>query len=51
MPALTRQQKITFAEMRAAGVRGLLIYCSDYKCSHWTTISADIGGGRSTRRL
>jgi hypothetical protein len=31
MPALTR----------AAGVRGLLIYCSDYKCSHWTTMSAD----------
>jgi hypothetical protein len=32
MPALTRQQKITFGEMRAAGV--LLIYCSDFKCSH-----------------
>jgi hypothetical protein len=30
MPALTRQ-KITFGEMRAAGVRGLLVYCSDYK--------------------
>jgi hypothetical protein len=29
MPALTRQKKIAFAEMRAAGVRGLLIYCSD----------------------
>jgi hypothetical protein len=28
MPALNRQKKITFAEMRAAGVRGLLIYCS-----------------------
>jgi hypothetical protein len=39
--ALTRHEKITFAEMRAAGVRGLLIYCSDYKCSHWTTMSAD----------
>src|SRR5258708_39148450 len=39
MAALTR--KITFAEMRAAGVRGVLIYCSDYKCSHWTTISGD----------
>jgi hypothetical protein len=34
-------QKITLAEMRAAGVRGLLIYCSDYHCSHWTTLSAD----------
>jgi hypothetical protein len=40
MPALTRQ-KITLEEMRAAGVRGLLIYCSDYRCSHWTTISGD----------
>jgi hypothetical protein len=29
------RQKITF------GVRGLLIYCSDYKCSHWTAISGD----------
>ena len=36
MPALTRQKKITFGEMRAAGVRGLLIYCSDYKCNHST---------------
>ena len=40
MPDPTRQ-KITFGEMRAAGVRGLLIYCSDYKCSHWTAISGD----------
>jgi hypothetical protein len=41
MPALSRPQKITFAEMRASGVRGLLIYCSDYRCSHSTTISGD----------
>jgi hypothetical protein len=41
MPALTRQKKITFAEMRAGGVRGLLVYCSDYKCSHWIAISGD----------
>jgi hypothetical protein len=34
-------QKITFAEMRSSGVRGLLIYCADYHCSHWTTISGD----------
>ena len=27
-------QKITFGEMRESGVRGVLIYCSDYKCSH-----------------
>jgi hypothetical protein len=44
-PELTRQKKIIFAEMRAAGVRGLLIYCSDYKCGHWTTISGDRGPG------
>ena len=42
MPAVTRpNQKITFAEMRAAGVRGILVYCSDYHCSHWTTLDAD----------
>jgi hypothetical protein len=40
MPEPTRQ-KITFGEMRASGVRGLLIYCSDYQCSHWTAISGD----------
>ena len=42
MSAPTRPTKITFAEMRAAGVRGVLIYCSDYKCSHSTAISADL---------
>jgi hypothetical protein len=44
MPKLTqptREQKITLGEMRSSGVRGLLIYCSDYKCSHWTPISGD----------
>jgi hypothetical protein len=34
-------QKITFAEMRAAGVRGVLIYSSDYRCSHSTCLDAD----------
>jgi hypothetical protein len=29
VPEVTRQQKITFGEMRSSGVRGLLIYCSD----------------------
>jgi hypothetical protein len=38
---MDRPQKITFAEMRASGVRGLLIYCSDYHCSHRTAISGD----------
>ena len=28
--------KITIGEMRAPGVRGLLIYCADYQCSHST---------------
>ena len=36
-----RPQKITFGEMRESGVRGVLIYCSDYKCSHSIAISAD----------
>jgi hypothetical protein len=36
-----RPQKITFAEMRSSGVRGLLVYCSDYHCSHHTGISGD----------
>ena len=35
------RQKITLAEMRAANVRGLLIYCSDYHCSHRTALSRD----------
>jgi hypothetical protein len=34
-------QKITFAEMRDMGVRGLLIYCADYHCSHSLAISGD----------
>jgi hypothetical protein len=38
---LTRQQKITLGEMRGSGVRGVLVYCSDYRCSHSTAISAD----------
>ena len=28
-------------EMRASGVRGLLVYCSDYRCSHSIAISGD----------
>jgi hypothetical protein len=27
---MTHPQKITFGELRASGVRGVLIYCSDY---------------------
>jgi hypothetical protein len=36
-----RPQKITFAEMRDMGVRGVLIYCADYRCSHSIAISGD----------
>jgi hypothetical protein len=28
---MDRPQKITFAEMREMGVRGVLIYCADYR--------------------
>jgi hypothetical protein len=38
---IERPQKITLGEMRTVGVCGLLIYCSDYKRSHWTAISGD----------
>jgi hypothetical protein len=34
-------QKITFGNMRQMGVSGVLIYCSDYHCSHSIEISAD----------
>ena len=34
-------QKITFAEMRDMGIRGLLVYCADYRCSHSIAISGD----------
>jgi hypothetical protein len=38
---MERPQKITFAEMRSSGVRGLPVYCSDYRCSHYIAISGD----------
>jgi hypothetical protein len=41
MTALTRQKKITFGEMREAGADLVLIYCSNYKCSHSIQMSAD----------
>jgi hypothetical protein len=34
-------QKITFGEMRASGVRDVLIYCRDYCCGHHTEASVD----------
>jgi hypothetical protein len=36
-----RPQKITFGDMRKSGVRGVLIYCADYHCSHSVALSAD----------
>jgi hypothetical protein len=33
--------KITLGEMRSSGVRDLLVYCADYKCSRGTRMSAD----------
>ena len=38
---LPARKKITLGEMRASGVRGLLIYCANYQCSYWIRISAD----------
>lgn len=37
-------QKITLGEMRESGIRGVLIYCCDYRCSHSTVIVADRWG-------
>jgi hypothetical protein len=38
---VARPTKITLGEMRAAGIRGILVYCQDYHCSHSIAISAD----------
>jgi hypothetical protein len=38
---MSRPQKITFAEMRSSGVRAVLNYCSDYRCSHSVEMIAD----------
>jgi hypothetical protein len=34
-------QKITFGEMREMGLRDVLIYCADYRCSHSIEMSGD----------
>ena len=41
MTTTTRSQKITFGEMRAMGVRHVLVYCADYRCSHHIEMNAD----------
>ncbi len=38
---MTRQQKITLGEVRVSGVRGLLVYCADYRCGHLAKISGE----------
>jgi hypothetical protein len=38
---MSREQKITFGEMRQMGVFGVVVFCSDYRCSHSTTLPAD----------
>jgi hypothetical protein len=38
---MQRPTKITFGEMREYGIRGVLIYCTDYKCSHSVAVMAD----------
>jgi hypothetical protein len=42
-----RPQKITLCEKRDSGVRGLLVYCADYRCSHWIAVSADQWSGET----
>jgi hypothetical protein len=41
MATVASPKKITFAEMRESGVRGLLVYCADYRGSHSIAVSAD----------
>jgi hypothetical protein len=36
-----RHAKINFAEMRDSGVRGILVYCTDYRCSNSMALMAD----------
>ena len=38
---LTYQPKIAFRDVRASGVRDVLVYCADYRCSHSVSMSVD----------
>lgn len=38
---MERPTKITFGEMREMGVRGVVVYCADYTCSHSVSLSAE----------
>src|SRR6476646_7288792 len=35
---MTRQQKITFGEMRASGASRIIVHRGDYKCGHSVTM-------------
>jgi len=37
----THPQKITFGELHESGVRDLLIYCRDHRCSQHVETNAD----------
>ncbi len=41
-PIGRRNTKITLGEMRASGVRGIIIDCADCGCGHWTALNADL---------
>ena len=41
---LTYQPEITFGELHASGVRDVLIYCRDHRCSHHIEVSVDRWG-------
>ena len=41
MAVTTTPQKITFGEIRESGVRDVLIYCRDHRCSHHVETNAD----------
>ena len=36
----SRRHLITFREMRASGVRSVVVFCADYTCSHSITMDA-----------
>jgi hypothetical protein len=38
---VNRHRKVTFAEIRAAGVRRVLIYCTDHRCGHCNIVPDD----------
>jgi hypothetical protein len=41
---MQREIKITLGEMRSTGVRGLVVFCADYQCSHSVKIDTSQWG-------